>query len=84
MRTIYKYPVPIQDSFTTALPAAARIVHVESQDGVSQMWAIVNPANRTVETTFYVTGTGHPIPEDAIYIGSWTSGPFVWHLWRKS
>lgn len=82
-RTVWKYPVPIAD-FTLNLPEGSEIVHVESQQGDSQLWAIVDlDIGELVARNFYVTGTGHDVPDDAAYLRSWTQGPFVWHLWEK-
>ncbi len=39
---------------------------------------VVDGAVRVVR----VFGTGHPIQEDATWLYSWQSPPFVWHLYR--
>lgn len=29
-------------------------------------------------------GTGHEVPEDAVYLGTAVADPFVWHLFREA
>jgi hypothetical protein len=71
MRTVWKYPVAISDKPTVhAIPHNDVIVHVALQEGLPTLWAIVESDQETEERTFVVTGTGHPVPEDASYIGT--------------
>ena len=82
-KKVYKYSIPNRSSdFTVDLPIDAVAVHVAVQDFEPQMWAIVDTASEIVTRTFTVVGTGHTIPAGAVYIGSWQSSIFVWHLFE--
>jgi hypothetical protein len=66
---IYKYPLRIADEQAVPMPAGARILSVQDQDGQLCVWALVD-ADVHADTrtpmprrTFYIVGTGHPLPE---------------------
>lgn len=58
---IWKYPVPIRDSFTIDMPALAIVLSVATQDGDPYVWAIVDPSNSVESRSFRLYGTGHPV-----------------------
>ena len=85
MRTVYKYPFEIQDTVKLALPAAAQILHVETQRGVPCLWALVDTGHVLEERIFYIYGTGHPIERAGLrHVGSFlmASGALVWHVFE--
>lgn len=91
MRTIYKYPIPIADSFKMELPKGAMILSFQSQNGVPCIWAMVETGFVEEERSFRLYGTGRPIgniPKDAglHYIGTAQQSqtpPLVWHLFEE-
>ena len=42
MLTIFKYPIPIKDHSILELPKDARILTVQIQRGMPQLWALVD------------------------------------------
>lgn len=82
MRKIFKYQ--FVSGGRIEIPKNAEIVHVEEQDGVLCMWAIVNPDAPKETRTFCIRGTGHPIDESLKYVKTWQAPPFVWHLFEQS
>lgn len=83
---IYKYPIEIKPRQVIQLPRIAKILHVAMQHGRPTIWAEVDPAERLVERTVSVIGTGHPFevgiasPAD-LHIGTVFDGPLVWHVY---
>ena len=61
--TIWKFPIPIQDSFALSMPSGARILHVGTQFGQPHLWACVDSDARKRQYHFYLRGTGHPMGE---------------------
>lgn len=83
MKTIWKFAVPIDDELQIKLPSGAEVLCVQLQGGVPTIWAIVNPRAKPELRTFYVCGTGNPIPERPMrYLGTFQQQPFVWHLFE--
>jgi hypothetical protein len=97
MKTVWKYPIPIEDHFTLEMPLAAKVLTVQLQDdpsGLSSLapylWALVDPANVDAMRTrrFRLAGTGHPIEDtDGLkYIATFQmlSGRLVWHVFEEN
>lgn len=87
MKTIYKYPVLIVDSFSLELPTQSKILAFQVQEGEPFIWALVDTGHDLEERFFSVRGTGNLIePERAksdIYIGTvQMQYGFVWHLFE--
>jgi hypothetical protein len=83
MRTIYKYPFTITESIVLPLPVNAAVVHVGLDGaGVPCIWALVDTAAPTTAHHFRLLGTGHTIPDDLCYVGTFTmaGATLVWHL----
>jgi hypothetical protein len=70
-KVIYKYQMPIKESFTMKLPFYAKIIRVDAQDGYFWMWVLVDTKNDIEERYFGAYKTGGTIPEIPIlgYIG---------------
>ena len=81
-RTIWRYPVgPIADALVVVeMPVGAQIAHMDWRYGTPHLWCIVLPSAPKCARSFRWCGTGHPIPSDAVYIGTIQRPPFVWHL----
>ncbi len=92
MRTIYKYPIPIEGAFEIELPKEAMILSFQCQNGVPCIWAMVETGFVEEERSFRLFGTGHPIeriPNDRSlhYIGTAQQSqtpPLVWHLFEEA
>lgn len=61
MLMIFKYPIPIEDHFTLELPKDAKILTVQVQREMPQLWAVVDPEAEKETRHFRLSGTGHPI-----------------------
>jgi hypothetical protein len=86
-RTVYKYPVPIQDAFDLYMPADAQILYVAIQHeyDTPKMWALVSPDAPMVKRYFRLAGTGHPIDENIkAHVGSFlmNGGDLVFHVFE--
>ena len=64
MRTIWKFPVELKDTFVVQVPAGATVLSVQMQQGRAMLWMLVNPEAPRSEAIFAVHGTGHPVPDD--------------------
>ena len=63
MKTIHKYTLDRAWDQKVSMPRGAKILSVQPQNGLPQIWAEVDPNALTVERTFVVIGTGHKLPE---------------------
>lgn len=92
--TIWKFPLftgrePVVD---VQMPVGAEIVRFgiqyvagdctkpEQRQGHPTVWALVDDQAALETRRFGVVGTGHPLPDGAIYIDSYDAEPFVWHV----
>jgi hypothetical protein len=84
MKTVYKYPFPIMDDFTLTLPAGALLLKADMQGHQPMLWAQVDTDRPLVAYRFFVSGTGHPLPDDLSHVATFFNEPFVWHLWEPT
>lgn len=90
MRTIYRFPLPIRDTFTLELPLGSKFLAAECQlraPHEPSMWFLVDPEREPVTRTFAVVGTGNPVPEyvredEHLATFQMLVGQFVWHLFE--
>ncbi len=84
MATIWKYMVGADD-FSVEMPKGARVLDVQLQGELVQMWALVDPDAEVVTRNFVTYGTGHPItnPDELLYIGTFQVNWLVFHLFEK-
>lgn len=83
MRTIWKFPLEVTDLQTIQMPVDAHFLSVGQQDDELMLWALVDPENQLIPTTFAIYGTGHPIgaaESDEYHVGTVQVGPYVWHV----
>ena len=86
-QVIWKYPVPVEDSFEVDLPKGAQILHVGAQGVMYFMWCLItHPATSVEVRRFRVFDTGQLIPddEDLTHVATWQQAGFVWHLFEKN
>jgi hypothetical protein len=82
MNTIWKYPIPLADTFPLNMPRGATPLCVDVQRGEPCLWALVDTTAPNAERTFHIVGTGQEVPRDTCYVGTFQQGPFVWHVWE--
>ncbi len=63
-----------------ALPSGAHIIHVAMQGEHMTLWALVDPDLPLASRRVYVCGTGHPVPDDGVYVGTVHHDDLVWHI----
>lgn len=83
MKTIWKYRVEPRAGFTVHMPANAKILCVQIQNGLPYFWAEVDSDEALIAHPFMIVGTGQDLPQKAHkYVGTWQAGEFVWHLYN--
>ena len=70
MKTVYKYSFTITDYQKIKMPVGAKILMVTLQNEIPCLWALVDTDMSKSEKYIRIVGTGHPIEDNAIYIGS--------------
>lgn len=81
-RIVFKYKIDIS-GFQLDLPEGAKILKIDLQAGVPQMWIMFDENKRTRPSKFSVYGTGHEIrPESVLHVGTFQQEGFVWHVFR--
>jgi len=84
MRTVYKYPLKVEDGKQCILlPEDSKLVTIGSQEDKPVMWFEVDPSTQPLPEIFRVYGTGQPIHINYDYTGSSFCGMYVWHVYRK-
>jgi hypothetical protein len=82
---IYKWTLSITDRQDLPLPKGARVLTVQVQGGMPQLWALVDPAAPIVHRTFDTYGTGHGMPDQpGEYVGTYQmeDGALVFHVFE--
>lgn len=85
MKAVWKYEIPIDDSFIIAMPREAKLLCIMVQHGQPQLWALVDPTLAVSERRFRLAGTGHEIDEDIrSHVGSFQmiGGDLVFHVFE--
>ena len=89
---IFKYEFSVEDRVEIPTHKLEKILHFDTRvqnkvAGRLCMWAIVNPDTGPDHDlhTFYVVGTGHPMPFDKSleHLATVMDGPYVWHIFRE-
>ena len=68
MKTIYKYPLPVQEKYIIELPKDARIIRCSDVDGLFFIWAIVDTEAELENRYLELYKTGQPIETDLDYL----------------
>lgn len=61
MKKVFKYILEVSDIISVSMPAGAKPLHFDMQNGQLCLWALVTPANPEQFYQFRMAGTGHPI-----------------------
>ncbi len=83
---IFKYPLRVADEVTIPLPAGAQVLTVQVQRGQPCLWAMVDLQVVAEPRSFYIIGTGHPMPQLASrYVGTFQliDGDLIFHVFEK-
>ena len=70
MKKVYKYPLIIEDYQKVKMPLAGKILTVALQEEIPCIWALVDSDQKEVERIIRIAGTGHPMNDYAVYIGT--------------
>jgi hypothetical protein len=84
MTFIYKYSLHLVEKQTIKMPYGSIIIAVQLQFNVITLWVRFAESKvlPLVNRIFSVHGTGHPIDESEIYLGTVQQGSFVWHIFE--
>lgn len=81
---VYRYEVPVSDAWHL-FELSGPIMHVACRNGVLNVvhfWALAG-VGTPYAAKLRVFGTGHDIPEGAVYRGTAIAEPLVWHLFEN-
>lgn len=95
-RVIWKFQFAVADDVSIEMPAFAEILHVDVQNDVPAIWAIVDPRREVETRKFHLYGTGHAMcvgdgtaehstpAQSEAHIGSFMlrNGQLVFHLFE--
>ncbi|MBB4856975.1 hypothetical protein HNO88_000272 [Novosphingobium chloroacetimidivorans] len=70
-KVIFKYQMPVLESFTMELPTGADIIRVQDQGGMFWLWAVVDTDAPLESRQFMAFKTGAAMPRDTnlAYVG---------------
>lgn len=63
-KIIFKYQMPVLESFSMELPAGAQIIRMQDQGGMFWLWAVVDTEAPTETRNFMAFKTGAAMPRD--------------------
>lgn len=88
MRTVWKQRIDLYGGPSKIdLPEGARLVHLAAEPtnrDVALMWFEVDTDAPKRPRYFAVCGTGYPIPDSGVHVGTVIVAPFVWHVYQMS
>jgi hypothetical protein len=87
-KTVWKYPLSVDDEQFIEMPANAHILCVQTQRGRPCLWALVDPTNQPETRKILIAGTGHVREELwglVNYIGTFQLdyGQLVFHVFES-
>ena len=83
---IWKWELKIADQQFLPIPEGAKLLAVQMQDGMPQLWALVNEKAFIELRNFATYGTGNPVPDEpGEYVGTYQlrNGALVFHVFEK-
>lgn len=83
-KTIWKFPLEIAGEQSVQMPAGAKILDVQMQDGKLMLWALVDPNAPKEPREILIHGTGHPVENVGGHIGTFQmyGGTLVFHAFE--
>ena len=83
---IWKWTLHIEDLQSREMPVGAKLLTVQVQDGMPQLWALVDEEAAIETRTFATYGTGNPMPDGdpGAYVGTYqiSGGALVFHVFE--
>lgn len=86
MQTVFKYSLSSHKISEVQLPAGAKVLRIDLQNGSTFIWALVDTDAPTEIRTFEIYGTGHQIPDgNRTFINTFFvhDGEFVFHAFER-
>lgn len=83
MKSIWREPITLTEKQTLTAPGLRRILSISSERGALEAWFEVDTDAPERSLEIRVVGTGHPVPDEAVYIDTDipAGGVFVWHFY---
>jgi hypothetical protein len=77
---VLKWDVPVDNNYHPI--GAGPVVHVACQGSpyIVQVWTEDSASGHRAARVY---GTGQPVPDDDVHLGSVLAGPFVWHVYAS-
>lgn len=67
---IWKYQMPVLETFFMDLPKGAKVIRTECQNGMFWLWAVVNSKESLTKRKFYAVKCGANVPNGNLeYVG---------------
>lgn len=86
MRTIYKFPLRVDDSQVVSMPKDAAVLCVQAQNDSPCLWALVDDEAQREDRTILIRGTGHNSKglTRGAYLGTFQlyGGTLVFHVFE--
>ena len=84
MKTIWKQALEFPKT-EFEIPGFINVVAMQTQRGAPTVWIECDPSQALKTITLTIFGTGHKIPDEQIYVGTFqmADGDLVWHLYRN-
>jgi hypothetical protein len=83
---IWKWTLTVADLQSLSIPEGAKLLAVQTQGDMPQLWALVNEKAQIVCRNFATYGTGNPMPDDdpGEYVGTYQmhGGALVFHVFE--
>ena len=89
-KCIWKYELPVDGYMTRIDEWIVEPLHIENQNGMPTLWALVMPEKQWDGYTEIVAiGTGWNVPdhilEEWVYMGTCGDGAgYIWHYWGRT
>lgn len=85
MKTIWKFPLRVDDAQTFDMPQGAEVLSVQLQRGQPCAWAIVDDSKPLSPVTIQMRGTWHPLGSVGKHVGTFQlhGGDIVFHAFAS-
>jgi len=80
MWTIWKYKIPLCESFKIEMPKTFNIIHVREIDNEPYLWAIVDNESELIKVKFVIVYTGREVHKDLFYVDTCIIYGVVLHI----